>query len=86
MELLNRSTQLACLSFKACLWRRFVRAADAQRWAGAINTCLCRTIWKVIPAMSNNKDNKEKAQVKKKMERLRNLDDRNFEIWSWIYE
>jgi hypothetical protein len=24
---------LACLSCKACRWRRFVRAADAQRWA-----------------------------------------------------
>ena len=38
----------------------------------------------MIPAMSNNKDNKEKAQVKKKMERLRNLDDRNFEIWKFF--
>jgi hypothetical protein len=26
-------TQLACLSCKAILWRRFVRAADAQRYA-----------------------------------------------------
>jgi hypothetical protein len=28
--------QLACLSCKACRWRRFVRAADAQRSAASV--------------------------------------------------
>ena len=43
-----------------------------------------RTVWKVIPAMSNNKDDKEKARVNKKMERLRSLKDRDFEIWKFF--
>ena len=34
--------------------------------------------------MSNNKDNKEKARVNKKMERLRSLENRDYDIWKFF--